>query len=79
MWKGSDIRVTLAELYIDQIYLAVLCRIYFRERTKVLGEWMSGWINLLAQGYLGKKGMRVFKKPNAYNLDAGIEEGFECK
>lgn len=40
---------------------------------------MSGQTNMLAIGYVGEMGMRVFKKPNAYNLDVGTEGGFECK
>lgn len=40
---------------------------------------MFGWTNSVALGSLGEKGMRIFKKPDACNLDAGTEEGFERK
>lgn len=58
--RCSDVRVTLAELYVGQIYLEMLCRTYFRERKKKQEEnEMSGWTSLLALGYLGQKSVRV--------------------
>lgn len=40
---------------------------------------MSGWPKLLAFSSVGEMGMRVFTKPDAYHLDAGIEGAFEGK
>ena len=37
---------------------------------------MSGW---LAVSYVGEKSMRVFRKPDAYELDVEVEGGFEYK
>lgn len=35
---------------------------------------MSGWTKLWAVGYVGEKGMRVFKEPGAFSSDAGLKE-----
>lgn len=29
-------------------------------------------------GYVGEKGMRVLKKPDAYSLDVRVEGSFKC-